>query len=251
MEIRNLINESELNIFLEERLNKKIKDITEEEILSLQSEWQQLEHTPVQYLLNKAWFFGEEFFVDERVLIPRFDTEFVLENTINVTDCTPQKVLDLCTGSGILAIMLEKKYGCDVYASDISIEALEVAKINNQKHNGNIIFFQSDILKSIPQQGFDMIVSNPPYLSENEWVDKKTLEREPNLALFADNNGLKFYEDLSKEVTNYLNVDGFLSLEIGDGQSGEIIKYFSNLDLVGVYNDYNKRERNIIFKRSC
>lgn len=248
----NEIVPNELIIFLEEKLNKKISDITTEEITSLQNEWMRLKDEQLQYVLQKAWFFGEEFYVTPDVLIPRFDTEFVLDTTLNNITRSPQKILDLCTGSGILAITLKKKFpDAKVYASDISEKALEVAKRNAKMHNVDIEFINSDLFANINDIKFDLIISNPPYLSIDEEVHWKTLKHEPNIALFAENNGLKIYERISLEIAEYLSDNGLISLEIGDGQADQLRKYFSKYNIIGVFHDYNNRERNIIFKRNC
>lgn len=241
----------EVEIILEETYNKKITNITDDEFINAQEQLLRLQNEQMQYIINKAWFYGEEFFVNENVLIPRFDTEFVLENTLKNITKQPSLILDLCTGSGILAIMLKKQFpNAKVFASDISEEALKVAKENAKKHNVEIEFIKSDLLTKIPNYKFDLIISNPPYLDYEEEVHWKTKRWEPELALYADNHGLAIYEKLSYDVYNYLNQNGTLSYEIGDKQANAIIKFHTNLELVGVFLDYNERERNIIFRRN-
>ncbi|SFB37641.1 release factor glutamine methyltransferase [Acetitomaculum ruminis DSM 5522] len=177
---------------------------------------------PLQYITGKAYFCGYEFYVDENVLIPRFDTEnlvcqaekYIKENS---------KVLDVCTGSGCIIISLYKNFNGKIKAKalDISEAALKVAKKNAQDLECSIDFIQSDVFENIPQnEKFDLIVSNPPYI-KTEVIDTlmpEVKKFEPVLALDGLEDGLYFYRKISKEAVIYLNPKGRLVFEIGADQ---------------------------------
>ena len=176
---------------------------------------------PVQYLLGSTSFYGLEFTVNENVLIPRSETEELVDWIINEnskTD-TPLKILDIGTGSGCIAISLAKNIGdAQVFAIDVSKEALATAKINAQNNGVNIQFIEQDILETedLAQQS-DIIVSNPPYVRnlEKEEIKNNVLEYEPHLALFvADDNALVFYRKIAELAQKNLSPKGKLYFEI-------------------------------------
>lgn len=175
---------------------------------------------PLQYIQNKAYLYGYEFYVDERVLIPRYDTENLVYSVLKYIKDN-DKILELCVGSGavILSISLENKFSGEYVASDISKAALEVAKINASKYNKNIKFIESDMFENIDEK-FDIIVANPPYIP---YDDKKTLENElffePEIALFADDEGLYFYKKIIKDLDKYLSNNGMVFFEVGYNQA--------------------------------
>lgn len=180
---------------------------------------------PLEYVTNSKEFMKMEIYVDENVLIPRQDTEILVEEVIRICKKNESKdILELCTGSGIIAISL-KKYmeNAKITATDISYEALNVAKQNvanllNQK----IEFIQSDMFENIKGK-FDIIVSNPPYI-KSEIIKQYSLEYEPKLALDGGTNGLKFYNIIINEGYKYLNPNGIIALEIGYDQKEEIME---------------------------
>lgn len=202
---------------------------------------------PVQYLLGTQSFFGYDFFVNENVLIPRADTEVLVNEALKQAGKNA-KVLDLCTGSGCIAVSLKlERSDLRVSASDISKEALNVAKLNADYNNADIKFYEGDLFGAINEK-FDVIISNPPYI-ETEEIDK--LERhvkdfEPRTALDGGVNGLDFYERIFKEACDYLTERGAIAVEIGynqgeavssiAGQNGfeniRVIKDLSGLDRV-------------------
>lgn len=164
---------------------------------------------------KKAWhFWGHDLFVNKHVLIPRFDTEILVEEALKQIG-KRAKVLDLCTGSGAIAIALAKE-GHDVTATDISHKALKVAMHNAKTHNLDIKFIKSDMFKNI-QGKFDIIICNPPYIKTDEiGMFDETIFYEPRLALDGGEDGLKFYRIIAQQAGEYLTDGGLLALEIDD-----------------------------------
>ena len=177
---------------------------------------------PLQYITNKQEFMGLNFYVDENVLIPQPDTEILVEKAIEIAETTQKnKILDMCTGSGCIAISLAKNINsAQIIATDISNNALNVANknaINNNVEN-KIKFINSDMFNNIEEK-FYIIVSNPPYI-ETETISKLEIEvqNEPHLALDGGIDGLKFYKIIANNAFKYLNENGYLLLEIGYNQ---------------------------------
>ena len=152
------------------------------------------EGRPVQYIIGNVDFYNINLLVNENVLIPRFETEYLVEKTINYAKNLkePLDILDIGTGTGAIAISLVKNLSCNVLATDISKKALEIANENAKRNNVKINFKQSDILENVKGK-FDIIISNPPYISKDEIIDPLVKNNEPHIALYADNNGLYFY----------------------------------------------------------
>lgn len=176
------------------------------------------ENIPVQYLIGYVYFYGYKFLVDDRVLIPRFETEELVANVLMYYDEVFQgstvKLVDVGTGSGCLAISLameEPKF--DTYATDISDEALEVARRNAENIGAKVTFLQGDMLEPLQGMKFDILVSNPPYIPLTEKVDDIILNNEPNLALFGGNDGLKFYEVILSNAAKILNQRSIIAFE--------------------------------------
>ena len=181
---------------------------------------------PLQYITNKQEFMGLNFYVDENVLIPQPDTEILVEKAIEIAETTQKnKILDMCTGSGCIAISLAKKINnAQITAVDISNSALNVANknaINNNVEN-KIKFINSDMFNNIEEK-FDIIVSNPPYI-ETETINKLEIEvqNEPHVALDGGIDGLKFYKIIANNAFEYLNENGYLLLEIGYNQQESV-----------------------------
>lgn len=184
---------------------------------------------PIQYIINEQEFMGIKFFVDENVLIPQPDTEILVEQVIKNCKDANKKILDLCTGSGCIAISL-KKYipQVKIFASDISSKALEIAKKNAKQNNTEINFIESDLFQNINNEKFDIIASNPPYIKQDviKSLDKE-VQNEPNIALNGGKDGLDFYRKIIKESYEYLANDGKLYLEIGYDQKEDLIDLYN------------------------
>ena len=183
------------------------------------------EGQPVQYIVGNVDFYDINLLVNKNVLIPRFETEYLVEKTINYAKKLkePLDILDIGTGSGAIAITLAKHLNSKVIATDISEKALEIAQKNAKRNNTKINFKQSDILKSVKGK-FDIIISNPPYISKDETIDPLVKDNEPSLALYADNKGLYFYEEILKNIKPYLKEKSIIAFEIGMTQSKDITK---------------------------
>ncbi len=186
---------------------------------------------PLQYITNTQEFMKMSFFVNDNVLIPQPDTEILVEETIKIAkNIKKPTILDLCTGSGAIAVSL-KKYLQDsiVYASDISPKALEVAKRNAKNNNVEVNFFESDLFENLPNIKFDIIVSNPPYIKKDviKTLDKE-VQNEPRLALDGGIDGLDFYRKIVNDGYHYLKYNSYLCLEIGYDQKEEVMEIIKN-----------------------
>ena len=209
------------------------------------------EDVPLSHLVGFEYFYDRKYKVTKDVLSPRMETEELIYKVIEYVKASNKnkfKILDLCTGSGIIAITLKKeleKVSVDVIASDISEEALEIAKENSQSHDATIKFIKSDIFNHINDR-FDIIVSNPPYIDRKDEVTMKdnVLKYDPHLALFAEEEGMYFYRKIIEQANDYLNENGVIFFEIGYDQKDKIIKL---ADMNGfsaeVYRDINGRDR--------
>ena len=200
------------------------QEVTEEEKEFVEEIYTKLaNHIPAQYIIGHAEFFGMQLKVDERVLIPRPETEELVELILAENLKDNLKVLDIGTGSGAIALALAKnRLDWSVTASDISEDALELATENANAQNLNLSFIKSDCFSEISSK-YDIIVSNPPYISreDQEEVGLNVLHSEPHLALFADEDGLAIYRRIAEDSKDYLNDGGKIYLEIGykQGQS--------------------------------
>ena len=179
---------------------------------------------PVQYIVGNVNFYGFTFKVDKRVLIPRFETEELIEKTLRYIDKDKElEIIDLGTGSGCIAITLKKLLpNSKVTAYDISPDALEVA-ISNARLNNVDVTFINQTMQNINGSN-DLIISNPPYIAHNEFVEEVVKNNEPSIALYADNNGLYFYETILKQALKHLNKDGVIAFEIGQTQASRIVE---------------------------
>lgn len=215
-------------------------------------------HEPLQYVTNKQEFMGFELYIDNNVLIPQPDTENVVEEVIYVADKIREedenkelRILDLCTGSGAIAIAISKLLKKTlVYASDVSKEALKIAEENSSRNQANILFFESDLFKKISKlYKFDIIVSNPPYIEKNVIKTlSEEVKREPILALDGGEDGLKFYRKIINEAKEYLNENGYLIFEIGYNQREAVEKLFKECGYKNIYSrkDLSGNDRIVI-----
>lgn len=196
---------------------------------------------PIQYITNKQEFMGLNFYVNENVLIPQPDTEILVEEVISkMKQNVSSTVLDLCTGSGAIAISIAKNIDVlTVYASDISNKALEVAKKNAKDNNVQVEFILSDMFENINTK-LDFIVSNPPYIEDN--IIKtlpKEVQNEPYIALAGGEDGLKFYRIIAENAKKILTENGFVAVEIGYNQKDKVMQIFEN---EGYKNIYSKKD---------
>ena len=183
---------------------------------------------PVQYIVGNVSFYGNIIDVDKRVLIPRFETEELVENTVKyIKKYNYKSIVDIGTGSGCIAITLKKFFPeILVDAVDISKDALDVAKKNANKNNVNINFYEGNLLEPLSKK-YDVIISNPPYIAYDEEIMDIVKNNEPHIALYASNNGLYYYEEILKNVYKYINNNGLIAFEIGYNQGEEIKKLAS------------------------
>ena len=200
---------------------------------------------PLQHITNMQEFMKLNFYVSQDVLIPRPDTEILVEEVINIAKkIRAKKILDLCTGSGAIAVSLAKYIeDSQITATDISEKALRVAKLNakNNEVEDKITFIKSDLFKEIPKEKYDIIVSNPPYIrkEEIERLDRE-VKKEPHIALDGGEDGLDFYRKIIHNSEEYLKFNGYLCLEIGYDQKIDVIELIENEEK---YKDtYSKKD---------
>ena len=212
---------------------------------------------PVQYIVGNTNFYGYDFKVNRNTLIPRFETELLVEKTYNYIkkyfNKDKVKILDIGTGSGCIAITLNKLLNnSDVTGVDISSETLEVAKENNISNNANVKFIESDLFSNVNER-YDVIISNPPYISYDEEIMDIVWNNEPHLALYAPDNGLYFYDKIIKDSSKYLNDKFIMAFEIGYKQGEDIVKivnkYYKDIN-ISVEKDYSGRDR-FVFVWNC
>ena len=211
---------------------------------------------PYQYVINSSIFLGNDFYVDSRVLIPRNETEELTLNVIKLIDELNIKtgnVFDICSGSGVIAISIKKKYpDLNVFGSDISKDAIEVSEINNKRLNTNVEFRQGNLFEPFKDLKVDVLVSNPPYIGIDEEVDEMVLKHEPHLALFA-NPRTKFYEEMFSQIQNNLNDIYLLAFEISpllvEPLKDITKKYFKDSEIRFEKDMYNNYRYLYIIKR--
>ena len=206
-------------------------------------------HIPLQHLTGNQEFMGINFKVNENVLIPRQDTEILVEEVIKYINSQERKVkvLDMCTGSGCIAISIDKL--CDnaqVVGADISKKALEIAEINNKENSAGVDFIESDLFENI-KECFDVIVSNPPYI-ESEKIEKlmpEVRDFEPRIALDGTKDGLEFYRNICNNLSRYLKEQGAVFFEIGYNQGRSVSKILNEqgFEKVKIIKDYSQNDR--------
>lgn len=183
---------------------------------------------PVQYLIGNVSFYGYNINVDERVLIPRFETEFLVEKTIDLIkkrSLENSKVLEVGTGSGCISIALKREIPTiDITSLDISKEALEVAEYNARENDVQINFQNADIFKYTSEEKFDILVSNPPYIDYSEVIDPKT-KYEPSESLYAKDLGMEYYKYMIDNYKKFLNDKFIMAFEIGYLQGDALFEY--------------------------
>lgn len=204
---------------------------------------------PVQYIIGNVDFYGYIFDVNKNVLIPRRETEELIEKVLKrIQEFNKPVIIDVGTGSGAIAVTLSKKLNTYVYASDISNDALEIAKKNSFNNKANVSFLQGDMLEPYIKNNIkvDVIVSNPPYIKENEVIEDIVRNNEPHLALYARNDGLEFYESILKNAKKVLNDKFLIAFEIGESQANDVkdlAKRYLNDVIVEIEKDLSDKDR--------
>lgn len=185
---------------------------------------------PIQYIVGNVDFYHSNFKITKDVLIPRFETEELVDKTINYIKMylkEPLNIVDLGTGSGCIAISIKKEIDCNMDAVDISKQVLKIARMNAKENNVDINFYCGSFLEPLNKK-YDVIISNPPYISYDEEIMDVVKNNEPALALYADNNGLACYEEILKNISKYLNDKSIIAFEIGYKQSDSIKNIVQN-----------------------
>ncbi len=210
------------------------------------------ENIPVQQIMGYVYFYGYKFIVTDKVLIPRFETEELVVNVLMLYDehFKNQKIdlVDIGTGSGCLAVTLKKEeaLNMNVYATDISHEALDIAKKNAINLGVDVNFLQGDMLQPVINNKFDILVSNPPYIPIDEKIDKIIYNNEPHVALFGGDDGLKFYRKILKDANKILKPKSIIAFEHGYDKAKELRKiakeYFPNSKIYTI-KDMQKLDR--------
>lgn len=204
------------------------------------------QHEPLQYIEGKVTFLDCNIAVDKRVLIPRPETEELTSKVIEhlAKDSQPLKILDLCCGSGCIGIAIKKKLPlCDVYGSDISRDALEVARNNSRQNCMAVNFIESDLFNNLKGMQFDYIICNPPYIGEHEKtaLDASVIKWEPSLALFAKDSGFEIFEKIAKEAEKFCTRG--MWFEIGPEMKDRILQIFAPFKRVTVEKDLSGKDR--------
>ena len=213
-----------------ERINKVVKE--------------RLSGKPLWYCIGDTDFYGYTINVDQRVLIPRPETEILVEKALKCIK-KEHKVLDLCTGSGAIAIAIKKESGAVVFASDVSRDAIDLASENAKCNGADITFIESDLFNAFGEEKFDVIVTNPPYIKSSDilTLQNEVKDFEPILALDGGEDGLDFYRLIAKECPKYLNENGVILLEIGYNQGEDVKNLFSDFSSVEIIKDYENNDR--------
>ncbi len=213
---------------------------------------------PYQQIIGNTEFFGLKFFVNEHVLIPRPETEELLEIAINKLrdsgfELLNFKIVDIGTGSGIIPITLKKHFpNAEISAIDISEKALEIAKKNADFHQVEINFIKADYLQTELTENYDVIISNPPYIAKDEETEiaNSVKDFEPNIALFSPTkNALIFYEKIAQDCTKFLNENGFYFLEINQKLGKETLNLFKKFSEKELLQDLSGNDRFVVGRK--
>ncbi|MDD2392060.1 MAG: peptide chain release factor N(5)-glutamine methyltransferase [Bacilli bacterium] len=208
---------------------------------------------PIQYVVGNVDFYGLNFVVNPNVLIPRFETEGLIEKTLQYINKDNISIVDIGTGSGCIAITLKKKLpNSNITAIDISDAALEVAKLNAYKNDCEINFIKGNLIEELEGK-YDLIISNPPYIGYDEEVMEMVKKNEPPLALYASNDGLDCYIRILKKVHKHLNKKSLIAFEIGEKQGlkiKKIAKRYLPFSKVTIEKDLQGKDRYIFIKNN-
>ena len=239
-------NPLELLLYLDNVVPEEQAELYKQEIEALAN------NKPLQYVIGNVNFYGSNYLVNENVLIPRFETEELVENSISLIKTKFKnrniKILDIGCGSGVIGLTLKKIFpNSEVTLLDISSEALEVAKENAKRLNLDVKFIQSDIFENVTET-YDVIISNPPYIMEDEEIEDIVKNNEPHIALYAGKDGLDCYKKILKDIKLHLNNNYLIAFEIGRYQAQSIINmanYFLSKNDIIVKKDLQERDRMI------
>ncbi len=208
---------------------------------------------PVQYITGYEYFYNLKFYCNKNTLIPRPETELLCDKAIEyINKYNYKDIIDIGCGTGCIGITISKNTNCNVTLVDISNDALDVARLNNNELNSNCTIIQSDLFTNIHSK-YDMIVSNPPYIPNEDinTIDKIVYQNEPHLALFADDFGLYYYKKIISGLKDVLNKNGSVIFEIGYNQKQPLIDYINSLYsdcIIEVFKDYNNLDRILVIK---
>ncbi|MBA3660524.1 MAG: 50S ribosomal protein L3 N(5)-glutamine methyltransferase [Gammaproteobacteria bacterium] len=234
------INPVILNANLTQQEQQKLENLIEKRVK---------DRIPVPYLTNQAWFAHLPFYVDERVLIPRSSLFELIEKHFTpwIDQDHVHQILDLCTGSGCIAIACAKYFPeTEVDASDISKDALAVAKINILRHNveNQVKLYESDLFTALPQKKYDIIISNPPYVTNDEMANlPHEYNHEPTLGLVAGENGLDIVLQILQQAKSFLHKDGILIIEVGNAENA-LTEHFGHIPFTWI--DFEKSEGGVL-----
>lgn len=241
------INQLDLINHLDEKVDREIEKIYKRRVEMLR------ENKPIQYIMENVNFYGNKFYINENVLIPRFETEELVENTLKLLDekfkNKKLNIIDLGCGSGVIGLTLKKKLpSSNVTLIDISDKAIEIARRNSKDLNVEVTFIKNDFLDGINKK-FNCIISNPPYIKTNEEIEEIVKNNEPHLALYAGEDGLDCYRKIIKNIKNNLEDEYLIALEIGNTQKDAVIKlintYLDDEPLIIAKKDMQGRDRMI------
>lgn len=243
------VNTLELLLMLDKTVDEKIRKDYQEKILLLK------DNKPIQYVIGNVNFYGNLFTVNDKVLIPRFETEELVEKTLGLiheffTDDI--KIIDLGCGSGAIGLTIKKKIPKSrVDLLDISNDALSVSKLNAKNLDVDVNFILSDMWDKVKDK-YDVIISNPPYIRNNEEIEDIVKDNEPHLALYAGDDGLDLYRKIRDGILEHVNDKFLLALEIGDLQKDDVTNIFKDIPntFVLAKRDMQGRDRFIFVFRN-
>lgn len=244
------VNPLELLTILDKEVDSDIEKLYKSSLEALK------ENKPIQYVIGNVNFYGLKFIVNRNVLIPRFETEELVEQVVEYTKDLNKdkiKILDLGCGSGAIGLTLKSILkDSEVTLTDISKEALEVAKLNANNLNLDVTFIESDWLSNVKLEKYDIIVSNPPYIRTDEEIEEIVKNNEPSLALYGGVDGLDCYRKILANIKPYLNNKFLMAFEIGESQKEEIYdivnKYLKDIEITCKKDLYGRNR--MIFVRN-
>ena len=244
------VNPLELLTILDKEVDSDIEKLYKSSLEALK------ENKPIQYVIGNVNFYGFKFIVNKNVLIPRFETEELVEQVVEYArnfNKDKIKILDLGCGSGAIGLTLKSILkDSEVTLTDISKEALEVARLNANNLNLDVTFIESDWFSNIKLEKYDIIVSNPPYIRTNEEIEEIVRDNEPSLALYGGIDGLDCYRKILANIKPYLNDKFLIAFEIGESQKEEIYdivnKYLKDVEITCKKDLYGRNR--MIFVRN-